>query len=78
MSGAQLHVIAGAGGVVDYLQGLADAARAGDITAVICASLDDEGVIGCGHAFRDDVPHKWAMSVAMAAVLQDMLMEGDE
>lgn len=75
MSRPELRRIEGGGEIVDYLEGLLDAARAGQFEALAVASVHVDGELGIGYAYRDDMHRPWATIVASVTTLQHALLE---
>lgn len=75
MSGPTLRKIEGRADLLAHLDELAANVREGKIDALAIASVEDDGTIGHGWSYMDDIEQPWALLVAAVVSLQHHLLE---
>lgn len=77
MSGPVLRKIEGRADLLAHLDELRESVRAGNVDALAIASVENDGTIGHGWSYMEDIEQPWALLLAAVVSLQhDLLSNG--
>lgn len=71
-----LRLVYGGGEIVGFLREMLEAAERGEFESVAIATVEANGNIGSGLAFKDDASQIWARQLAAVANLQHDILTG--